>query len=81
MIFNALSSHHVDAEVGACYRRLAPGSVEEIAQVLEIAPDKMGIPHVRFKLRVMRGSSRPTEEYRTLALEVFQTRYRERLED
>lgn len=80
MILNVLS-HHGDIEVGAAYRRLGTGSVVEIARVLEIAADKMGIPHVRFQLHVARGSALPTTENRTLALEVFQSRYRELIKE
>ncbi len=81
MILNALSQHHGDIEIGMSYRRLGTGAVVEIARVLEVAPDKMGIPHVRFQLRVVRGSSMPTLENRTLALEVFMNRYRERVKE
>jgi len=66
-------------EVGAAYRRYGTGAVVEIASVLDIAPDKMGIPHVRYQLQVVRGNGMPVIENRTLALEVFQTRYRERI--
>lgn len=79
MILKALSQGTID--VGAAYRRLNTGSVVEIARVLEIANDKMGIPHVRFQLYVARGSSLPTSEHRTLALEVFLNRYPELVEE
>ncbi len=82
MILSALSHYHQeDVEVGSLYRRLGTGSVVEIARVLEVAPDKMGIPHVRYQLQVTRGSGMPTFERRTLALEVFQNRYRERMSE
>ena len=66
-------------EVGAAYRRYGTGAVVEIANVLVIAPDKMGIPHVRYQLQVVRGNGVPVVENRTLALEVFQNRFRERI--
>jgi len=78
MILGALS-HFDDIEVGATYQRLGTGAFVAIAHVLDLASDKMGIPHVRFQLQVARGSGMPTVETRTLALEVFQARYRERI--
>ncbi len=80
MILNALSYRDTEVvKIGAAYRRRGTGAVVEIAYVTEVANDKMGIPHVRYQLQVARGSGMPTVENRTLALEVFQTRYRERL--
>lgn len=80
MIFNSLTQFHGDSvEVGAAYRRYGSGATVEIAYVFDVAPDKMGIPHVKFELQVIRGKHAPTYETRTLALEVFQNRYRERI--
>lgn len=77
-MLNALLNTAVMVEEGASYRRPLNGSVTETAQVLEIAEDKMGIPHVRFKLHVARGTDARTEQ-RTLALDIFYARYRERI--
>jgi hypothetical protein len=44
--------------------------------VLEITRDRMGIPHVHFQLQVTRGTAKPFIESRTLALEVFNARYK-----
>ena len=79
MILNALSYRDAEVKVGASYRRYGTGAVVEIAYVTEVAEDKMGIPHVRFELQVARGTGMPTVENRTLALEVFQARYREKI--
>ncbi len=79
MILNALSNRDADIQAGSAYRRYGTGAVVEIAYVTQVAEDKMGIPHVRFQLQVARGSGMPTVEERTLALGVFQTRYRERV--
>lgn len=78
-MWNALlNENSAGVEEGALYRRPLSGPVTETAQVLEIAEDKMGIPHVRFQLRVVRGADARTEQ-RTLALEIFYARYRERI--
>jgi hypothetical protein len=78
MILNVRSTSG-GIETGAAYRRHGMGAVVEMATVLGIVPDKMGIPHVRYQLQVIRGNGVPTVENRTLALEVFQNRYRERV--
>ncbi|HUY68643.1 MAG TPA: hypothetical protein VMV79_05020 [Alphaproteobacteria bacterium] len=65
-------------EEGATYRCPSGGRVSETARVLGVAEDKMGIPHVRFQLRVARGLETRTEQ-RTLALDSFYQRYRERV--
>jgi hypothetical protein len=46
---------------------------------LEVARDKMGIPHVRFQLRVACGGTGASVEQRTLALDSFYAKYRERV--
>lgn len=77
MILSALSSHNTGIEVGSIYRRYGRGAMVELAHVVEVAADRMGIPHVRFQMQVTRGSGPPTNETRTLALDVFQSRYPE----
>jgi hypothetical protein len=79
MILGALTNHASAIEVGAIYRHLGPGSMVEKAHVIEIVPDKMGIPHVRFELEAARGTASPFIESRTLSLEAFQAKFRERL--
>ena len=68
-------------EEGATYRRGVGGSMTEIAQVVEVRRDRMGIPHVRFTTHMMRGSYEASgKEQRTLALDSFCARYRERMQ-
>jgi hypothetical protein len=77
-MLTALRTFDSGVEEGARYRRAAAGAVTETAQVIGIAPDRMGIPHVRFQLQVARGTDTRTEQ-RTLALDIFYARYRERV--
>ena len=77
-MLNSLLNSGISIEEGAVYRRPGTGPVTETAEVLEVARDKMGIPHVRFQLRVVRGMDARTEQ-RTLALDIFYARYRERI--
>jgi len=81
MILGALANHAPAVEVGAFYRRFGSGALVETAYVLEVAPDKLGILHVRFELQVTRGMGNPTIETRTLALEAFQSRFKERIKN
>jgi|GEM_PF-1218078 hypothetical protein len=68
-------------EEGALFRRGMGGSMSEIAEVVEIGRDRMGIPHVRFNTHLMRGSySAQDSEQRTLALDSFCARYKERVQ-
>ena len=65
---------------GAVFRRALAGSMSEIAEVVEIGQDRMGIPHVRFNAHLVRGSyAAASPEQRTLALESFCARYKERI--
>jgi len=77
-MLKALSNPY-SVEEGAKYRRAAGGSMVETAEVLEVGRDKMGIPHVRFYLRVACGTTGAALEQRTLALDTFYARYRERV--
>jgi hypothetical protein len=81
MILSALTQHLTPVEIGACYRRKGTGAFVETAQVLEVSEDKMGIPHVRFELYVTRGIGQATIETRTLSLEAFQSRFKDRIQD
>ncbi len=67
-------------EAGHLYRRVRSGRVEETAQVVSVASDRAGIPHVRFLLIFGRPHRRgePAEE-RTLALSTFLELYPERV--
>jgi hypothetical protein len=77
-MLSALRKFDDEIEKGGLYRRTVAGPVTETAQVLAIAQDEMGIPHVRFQLQVARGPDKRTEQ-RTLALDIFYARYRERV--
>ncbi len=77
-MLTSLRSSNTSIEEGAVYRRPGTGSVTETAEVLEVARDNMGIPHVRFRLRVARGTDARVEQ-RTLALDIFYARYKERV--
>lgn len=81
MILGALAGHTQTIEVGATYRRFGSGALVETAFVLEVGPDRMGIPHVRFRLQVARGNGTPTIETRTLALEAFQNKFKDRVKN
>lgn len=81
MILSAFALQGQQIEAGAVYKRQGTGACVEKAEVLEVAPDKMGIPHVRYQLLVQRGVSQPTIETRTLSLEAFLSRFRERMKD
>jgi hypothetical protein len=70
------TSGHVEA--GETYRRRGFGSTIEEAQVLRVAADNQGIPHVFYQLQVRRGSESPTVEQRTLAFSTFLDRYNEK---
>lgn len=71
--------HHTSIEEGGRYRRNASSVMKETAEVIEIGEDKMGIPHVRFQLYVACGNSGALVEQRTLSLDAFYSRYRERV--
>lgn len=66
-------------EQGAYYRRGFGGSMSEIAEVLDVGQDRMGIPHVRFNRHLVRGNYSENTEERTLSLDSFCARYKERV--
>src|SRR5262249_15153033 len=76
-VFHAMTNGET-IEEGGFYRRPDTGSVIETAEVLEVGRDTLGIPHVRFQLYVIRGTDARIEQ-RTLALDAFYVRYRERI--
>jgi hypothetical protein len=67
---------------GRVYRYTVGDNVVRIARVIEVRPDTMGIPQVRFEVRVGRGLGWPTyyEESRTLTLEAFASQFREAID-
>lgn len=70
-----------DVHAGGTYRHKGSGNVVETAQVLDVGPDAMGIPHVRYKVLVERSREKHTrfEAVRTLNLETFSTHFCEAL--
>ncbi|MCL2470030.1 MAG: hypothetical protein FWF24_07410 [Alphaproteobacteria bacterium] len=81
MILGALTNYANPIEVGASYRRTGAHALVETAYVLDVAKDKLGIPHVHFQLHIVRGACRPTVETRTLSLEAFQSRFKDRIRE
>jgi hypothetical protein len=61
---------------GASFRRSRGSDVVETARIIAVTADPLGIPHVRFSLRIA-GAGEIAEEQRTLALASFTTLYRE----
>jgi hypothetical protein len=61
---------------GASFRRSGRFDTVEVAKILHIGKDSLGIPHVRFSLKIT--APRTTfEEQRTLSLESFRRLYSE----
>lgn len=58
---------------GGTYVHRGAGNVVETARVIDVGPDGMGIPHVRFEVLVERSKERHThfEAVRTLNLQTF----------
>lgn len=72
---------HFPIEEGALFRRGMGGVMSEVAEVVEVGRDRMGIPHVRYNMHLMRGSYiASSAEQRTLALDSFYARYKERVQ-
>jgi hypothetical protein len=62
-----------EIQVGGTYRHDGPGNVIETAKVIDVGPDAMGIPHVRYEVQVEQSRVRQTRfaAVRTLNLETF----------
>ncbi len=67
---------------GGLYRHSDTGNVVETAQVIDVGPDTMGIPHVRYKVLVERSREKHThfEAIRTLNLRTFANHFSEAVE-
>ncbi len=63
---------------GSVFRRVPESPVTETAQVVSVKSDRMGIPHVRYRLWMDQPSDdgTPADE-RTLALSAFRELYPE----
>jgi hypothetical protein len=68
-----------DVRPGNRYRRPLGTHSGAIATVLELCPDLVGIPHVRFTVSVDRSSGQLDEDTRMLALQSFLETYCERV--
>ncbi len=71
-----------DIRPGGTYRHLGPGSITETAKVIDVGPDSMGIPHVRYEVLVERSTVHHTHfaAVRTLNLQTFSHHFVEALE-
>lgn len=63
-------------EAGTFHVREVGGRAVEHAEVMEIAPDGMGIPHVRYRVTHLKDSRTIPGGLRILALSCFAERYR-----
>lgn len=70
-------SHRPEVKVGAVFRNVRRGNVIEIAKVLDIAPDSMGVPHVHYTVSIQSAHQHCFEEKRTLGLASFAERFTE----
>jgi hypothetical protein len=68
-----------DVRPGNRYRRAIGTHSGAIATVLELCPDLVGIPHVRFTVAVDRSPGQLDEDTRMLALQSFLETYCERV--
>jgi hypothetical protein len=66
---------------GATYRHRGGDASVETASVIAVTQDDWGIPHVKFHMQVSRGATLFIDEERTLALDIFRERFRERVGD
>ena len=64
-------------KAGAVFRNKLPGNAQEVAEVLEVGEDAMGVKHVRFKVEVEQRRLAKYQEFRTLGLDAFAQRYPE----
>jgi len=64
-----------DVTVGSVFRNIRKGNIVEIAKVLDIAPDSMGVPHVHYSVSIQSSHRKCFEEQRTLGLDSFAERF------
>ncbi|GAB4367660.1 MAG: hypothetical protein Kow00114_26470 [Kiloniellaceae bacterium] len=64
-------------KVGSVYRLAHEGNIVEIAKVVDVGPDALGIPHVTYDVSVERARLAKYEERRTLGLQSFAERFRD----
>ena len=80
--YQASNDELPDVQPGGLYRHSDTGNVVETAQVIDVGPDTMGIPHVRYKVVVARSREKHThfEAVRTLNLRTFASHFSEAVE-
>jgi hypothetical protein len=66
-----------NVKVGAVYKLAHEGNIVEIAKVVDVGPDALGIPHVTYDVSVERARLAKYEERRTLGLQTFAERFRD----
>jgi len=64
-------------KVGAVYKLAHEGNIVEVAKVVDVGPDALGIPHVTYDVSVERARLAKYEERRTLGLQTFAERFRD----
>jgi len=65
-----------DLETGSLHVREVGGRAIEQAEVVDVSPDGMGIPHVRFRITHIKNSRSVCDGLRVLAVSCFRERYR-----
>ena len=64
-----------EVRVGSEFRKVRRGNIIEIAKVLDIVPDSMGVPHVHYRVSIQSAHQECFEEQRTLGLASFTERF------
>jgi len=64
-------------KVGSTYKLAHEGNIVEVAKVVDVGPDALGIPHVTYDVSVERARLAKYEERRTLGLQTFVERFRD----
>ena len=77
-----LSAKRPEVREGSVFQHKGPGNLIETAKVLDIVPDAMGIPHVRYDLAVERNKMQVDSltSSRTLNLHSFTTHFTDTVE-
>ena len=83
-MFGLFRDQHKAPEVrsGAVFRHSGPGELIETAKVIQVQRDALGIPHVRFDVKIAqaRDVRANFKDRRTLNLATFATRFTEAVE-
>ncbi len=64
-----------EVKVGGVFRNIIRGDIVETAQVIDIVPDPMGVPHVHFTVSSRSAYHECFQENRTLGLTTFSERF------